>query len=131
MIKKAKRIPPAPKNRIEENKLNFILEDSIPKTQTERKKFVADCAFFYSTIFKKKLEHFVGMELLELSIRGRTKEYDDMIRANINCFTQINSWMEKMYSEHLGNMNEIRNSFDEDKDIINKLNKTYGENKTN
>jgi len=48
---KAKRNTPAQK-KIDE-KLLFILEEAIPKSQTERKRYVADCAFFYATIFKK------------------------------------------------------------------------------
>lgn len=115
------------KNKIDENLL-FILEESIPISGTERKKYMADIAFFYAAIFKSKLKHFIGLQLLELSQIGRTEAESNMIRANINCFRLIEDWMEEKTNEHLGNISEIRNSLDDNKDFINKLKEEYGEN---
>jgi hypothetical protein len=129
MIKKAKAQSPATKKKIDE-RLLFILEEEIPRSQTERKKYVGDVAFFYATIFKKKLEHFIGTQLEELAQIGRSEEGNNIIRANINAFRLIDDWMKLMTSEHQGNLNEIRNSFDDTGKIIKELNKTYGENKT-
>lgn len=98
----------------EENKLLFRLEENIPKSQQERKKYVGDIAYFFSSIFQTKLQHFIGEQLLDLSIRGRSKEQDDMIRANIYCFGLIEKWMKEKTSEHIGNVTNIRNSLDDD-----------------
>lgn len=125
MKKTGKRTTQPQKNN-EEQKLLFILEESIPFTQAERKKYVSDIALFYQTTFKKKLQHFIGLQLEELAQIGRTELGNNIIRANINCFRLIDSWMEKMTNEHVGNLEEIRESFVEGEEFTNKLNKKYG-----
>lgn len=110
--------------------LELMLNESIPTAQSERKKYMSDCAFFYVTIFKRKLEHFKYLQLQELAYLGRDEEFYRVVRCNINCFRLIDEWMEKMTNEHVGNMESIRMSFDETKSDINNLKKTY-ENKTN
>lgn len=102
-----------------------MLEEAIPVAQQERKKYMADVAFFYSTIFKEKIKHFIGLQLEELAQVGRSERMDDMIRANINCFRLIDDWMKEKTSEHIGNLTEIRNSLDQDKDFINKIKEDY------
>lgn len=114
--------------KTEEKKLLFILEESIPKDQTGRKKYVADIAFFYASIFKSKLQHFIGLQLEELAKIGRAEKENDLFRSNINCFRLIDTWMEKMHNEHVGNVQVIRNSLDDDKQFINKIKETYNEN---
>lgn len=121
MIKSKGQTPLKQNNK----ELLFTLEESIPKEQTERKKYVSDIAFFYATIFKKKLEHFIGLQLLELSQIGRTEENYKIIRANINCFRLIQEWMEEITNEHMGNLNEVRNSFDDGKDFLEKIKIEY------
>jgi len=123
-----KEVEGNPQTKQEENRISFLLKEAIPVSQIDRKKYVSDITFFYSTIFKKKLEHFIGEELFELSIRGRTEAHYNMIRANINSFTQINTWMEKMTNEHFGNLEEIRNSFEDNNKIINNIKNKYGNN---
>ena len=91
---------PQKKNK-EEKKLLFILEESIPFAQNERKKYVSDIALFYQTIFKSKLQHFIGLQLEELAQIGRTELGNNVIRANINCFRLVDTWMEKMTNEHV------------------------------
>lgn len=129
MTKKAKGITPAQKEINE--RLLFMLEEAIPRSQTERKKYVGDIAFFYATIFKKKLEHFIGIQLEELAQIGRTELSTNIIRANINAFRLIDDWMKLMTSEHQGNLDGVRNSFDDTKNIINNMEKKYGKNQTN
>lgn len=116
---------PQKKNK-EEKKLLFILEESIPFAQNERKKYVSDIALFYQTIFKSKLQHFIGLQLEELAQIGRTELGNNVIRANINCFRLVDTWMEKMTNEHVGNLESIRESFNEGEDFINKLHKKHG-----
>lgn len=114
----------------DKKQITFLLEESIPEAQEERKKYVADIAFFYSTIFKSKLKHFKGMQLQELSYLGRDEEFYHTIRCNINCFNLIDEWMEQKTNEHIGNMQNVRNSLDDNKIIINEFKDKY-ENKTN
>jgi hypothetical protein len=114
---------PTEKNK---KQITFLLEEAIPKAQQERKKYVADCAFFYSTIFKSKLEHFIGEQLKELAYLGRDEEFYNTIRCNINCFRLIDEWFERKTNEHIGNVENIRNSFESDKDFISNIKKTYG-----
>lgn len=108
-----------------DKKLLFTFNESIPTNITERKKFVADCTFFYVTLFKKQIQFFRGEQLLELSKIGRTEELNNVIRANINCFNLLDTFFEKMQNEHLSNMNEIRNGFDNEKDFLEKIKKEY------
>jgi len=102
----------------QKNTLEFLLQESIPQEQTDRKKYVSDIAFFYATIFKKKLQHFTGMQLEELSRIGRTEVADDIIRSNINCFRLIDEWMNIMSIEHFGDLEEIRESYEDDQVFI-------------
>ena len=106
------------------NSTSFLLEESIPPGETDRKRYVADIAFFYGSSFKVKLEHFIGMQMIELSQIGRTEKGNDIIRANVNCFRLIDEWCEKMTNEHLGNLEGLRNQFEGD-DFINKMKETY------
>lgn len=105
------------------HKLLFMLDESIPKEQSERKKYVSDVAFFYGIVFKDKIQHFIGMQLEELAQIGRTELSSNIIRANINCFRLIDEWLRQRTNEHMGNLEDIRESFETDKDFINKLNK--------
>lgn len=109
----------------EEKRIEFILEESIPKEQVARKKYVADIAFFYSTIFKSKLKHFIGMQLEALATEGRPVVNDQFIRSSISVFRLIDEWMEERTNEHIGNVNSIRNSLEDDKEFINKIKKDY------
>lgn len=112
--------------KTEEKKLLFILEESIPVAQEERKKYVSDIAFFYSTVFKQKLKHFIGMQLEALATEGRPVVSDQFIRCSISCFRLIDEWCETMTNEHIGNMTQVRNSLDDNKIIINEFDKKYG-----
>lgn len=107
------------------NKLIFSMENSVPTEQTARKKYVADVAFFYGTIFKKQIQHMIGLQLEELAQIGRTELGNNIIRSNINCFRIIDEWMEEKTNEHFGNLEQIRESFVDDKDFISKIKETY------
>lgn len=98
----------------EKKRIIFLLEESMPEQQQERKKYVADIAFFYSTIFKKKLQHFIGMQLEALATEGRPVVNDQFLRSSISVFRLIDEWMEKQTNEHIGNVNNIRNSLNDD-----------------
>tara|TARA_B110000503_G_C6848146_1_gene289645 strand:- start:54 stop:428 length:375 start_codon:yes stop_codon:yes gene_type:complete len=106
-----------------DEKLELMLNEALPTSQQERKKFMSDCAFFYVTIFKKKLQHFRLLQMEELSYLGRDDKFYDTLRSNINCFNLINKWFETMTSEHVGNTEEIRNSLHDDADFIKDLKK--------
>jgi len=103
-----------------------LFEEAIPKDQNGRKKYMGDVSLFYTTLFKEKLRHFIGDQLNELAKIGRSERGEDMIRSNINCFRLIDEWMEKCTNEHLGDLEEMRNRFQNDKDFTNELKKTYG-----
>lgn len=103
----------------------FMLEESIPKEQNDRKKYVSDIAGFYTIVFKKKLEHFIGLQMKELALIGRDDKLNDIIRSNINCFRLIDEWCLEKTNEHLGNLEEMRASFDDDKDFISNFKKIY------
>jgi len=109
-------------------KFSFMLDEAIPSNPTERKKYMSDCSFFYATVFKKKLQHFIGMQLEELSQLGRSEVGNNIIRSNINCFRLIDEWFKTNANEHLGNLEEIRNSLGEGEKLADKLKKIYGEN---
>lgn len=111
--------------KTEEYRITFLLEESIPKAQQERKKYVSDIAFFYSTIFKDKLKHFIGLQLEALATEGRPVVSDQFLRSSISVFRLIDEWMQKQTNEHIGNVNNIRNSLDTDEKFINKLKKDY------
>jgi len=112
----------------QEKKLLFLLNESIPIGNTERKKYVSDISYFYASIFKDKLQHFIGLQLVELARVGQTELMTQTIRSNINCFRLIDEWMQKMSNEHVGNIEEIRNRFKDNESFINNLKETYGEN---
>ncbi len=103
------------------HELRYLLEEAVPKEQNDRKDYVSDCAFFYRKIFKEKLEHFIGLQMVELSQLGRSEEGTVVLRSNINCFRLIDEWFIEKTNEHLGNITEIRNSLDESEGIINSL----------
>ncbi len=124
MKKKSEGKPQLEKKQIDK-KLLFILQEAIPDTQNGRKKYVSDIALFYQTVFKKKLQHFIGLQLEELAQIGRTELGSNIIRSNISCFRLIDEWMEKMTNEHLGNLEEVRESFKEGEDLVNNLKKKY------
>jgi len=125
MIKKAKRLPQAQENKIYK-KLRFILSEAIPTNQEERRKYVGDVAFFYGSIFSKKLEHFHGLQLEELSQIGRSQELSNIIRANINTLHLIDEWMQDMFNEHQGNIEGIRNALPDREEFINNIKIKYG-----
>lgn len=110
------------------NSVSFLLEESIPKEQNERKTYMGDIALFYISIFKEKLKHFVGLQMQELSQVGREEKVNEIFRSNINCFNLISEWMEERTKEHLGNLEVMRNSFDEDDKFINNFKETYDKN---
>jgi len=123
-----KRIKELEEEVLWKDKLIFSLEDSIPKAQSNRKRYVGDIALFYQSIFKEKLKHFIGDQLEELAQIGRTELSSNIIRSNINCFRLIGDWMELKTNEHIGNVEEMRGRSDTDKDFINNMKTTYGEN---
>jgi hypothetical protein len=125
MKKKAEGLPQAQKNKIEEQ-FTSMLNGGIPVEQEVRRKYVGDVAFFYGSVFKKKLAHFRYLQLEELSKIGRTEQLNDIIRANINVLNLIDEWMQTMYNEHQGNLEEIRDSFGDDKSFIKVIKKKYG-----
>jgi hypothetical protein len=107
--------------------IGFLLDESIPEEQTKRKRYMADISLFYGSIFKDKLKHFIGLQMEELSRFGRSKESEDFIRGSINVFRLIDEWMALRTNEHLGNLEELRNSHKDDKDFISNFKKIYGE----
>ena len=127
MTNKTMREKPNQKTKKEDinSNLKITFESVIPKSQGDRKRFVADCTFFYITVFKKQLEYFRGEQLLELAKIGRTEELNNIIRANINCFNLIDTFFEKMQNEHESNLTEIRDSFRQGDEVINSLKKKY------
>jgi len=108
--------------------VSFLLEEAIPVEENTRKRYMADVSLFYTMIFKDKLKHFIGLQMQELSMLGRSEKGNDIIRANINCFNLILEWMEEKTNEHLGNLENIRNSFSDNEEFINNIKKTYGDN---
>ncbi len=107
------------------NKLVSLFEESIPIEGNARKRYVADIALFYQTVFKEKIKHFIGLQMEELAQIGRTESANDIIRANINCFRLIDTWMETKTNEHLGNLEEMRSAFGEGDEFRQKLKETY------
>jgi len=108
--------------------IGFLLDEAIPKGETQRKRYMADISLFYSTIFKEKLKHFIGEQMEELSRFGRSREGDDFIRASIEVFRLINEWMLTRTNEHLGNLEELRSKVKDDNEFISKFKTIYGEN---
>jgi hypothetical protein len=64
----------------------------------------------------------------ELAQLGRSERESDIIRSNINCFNLISDWMEERTTEHIGDLETMRNSFDENDKFINNFKETYGKN---
>lgn len=122
-----KRIKELEEQLENKNKLVFMLEEAIPEGQEERKQYVADIALFYGKIFKKKLQHFKSLQLVELAPIGRTDYMSNILRSNINCFNVIDEWMEEKTNEHLGNLETIRNSLD-DGTLLDNMKEKYGKN---
>lgn len=107
--------------------LIFTLNESIPEEQNERKKYMADITLFYNVAFRKKIPHFIGLQLEELAQIGRTEYSSNIIRANINCFRILDDWFKERVNEHLGNMEGMRNSFDRDNQVITELKDKYNQ----
>lgn len=108
--------------------IGFLLDEAIPKGETQRKRYMADISLFYSTIFKEKLKHFIGEQMEELSRFGRSREGDDFIRASISVFRLIDEWMLVRTNEHLGNLEELRSKVKDNNEFISKFKTIYGEN---
>jgi hypothetical protein len=125
-MKKTSKGLPQLKNKIQKDFL-MMLDEAIPVAQNERKKYVSDIALFYQSVFKKKLQHFIGLQLLELAQIGRTELGTNIIRSNISCLRIIDEWFEERSNEHFGNLEEIRDSLSDGDLIINDLKKKYGE----
>jgi|GEM_PF-6873221 len=104
----------------------FMLEEAIPKEQEARKQYMGDIALFFTSIFKDKLKHLISLQMEELSQVGRTEEINEMFRSNINCFRIIQEWMEEKTKEHLGDLETMRDSFDENEKFISNFKETYG-----
>ncbi len=102
-----------------------LFDDVVPKEQNGRKKYMGDVSLFYTMTFKDKLKHFIGNQLEELAMFGRTDRGSDIIRSNINCFRLIDEWMDKCTNEHLGDLEEMRSRFQDDKTFISEVKKTY------
>lgn len=111
--------------KTEEDRIKFLLNESIPTSQQERKKYVGDIAFFYSSIFKNKLQHFIGLQLESLATEGRPVVSDQFIRSSISVFRLIDEWMETMTNEHIGNVEGIRSSLEQDQEFIKKIKDEY------
>lgn len=108
--------------------ISFLLDETIPIEENQRKIYMADISLFYEKIFKNKLKHFIGSQMSELAQFGRSEKWSDFLKASINVFRIIDEWMELRTNEHLGDLEEMRNRFQDDKEFINNFNKTYGEN---
>ena len=103
-----------------------MLEDSVPQNdETARRQYVSRVAGFYGGVFKEKLKHFIGMQLEELAMIGRSEVGIDILRSNINCFRLMNTWMLKMTNEHIGNGQEQRSALPTNAEFINKMKKKY------
>lgn len=124
-IKKSKGKTPL---KTEKYRITFLLEEAVPESQQERKKYVADIAFFYSSIFKKKLQHFIGMQLEALATEGRPVVDDQFLRSSISVFRLIDEWMEAKTNEHIGNVTGIRNSLEGDQAFIKNIKDKINEN---
>jgi len=114
------------KLELQRKEIEFLFEEAIPKGESQRRQYMADCALFYSSVFKDKLKHFIGMQMEELAQVGRIEQMNDFIRANINCFRLIEEWFEKNTAEHFGNLEELRSTSSDDTEFINKFKKDYG-----
>lgn len=133
MITKKSEGLPQLRNRIKEleqqlefkNQLRFTLDDSIPKDQNGRKEYMSNVAAFYALVFKNKIPNFISLQMEELAQIGRTELGSNVIRSNINCFRIIDEWMQDCTNEHMGNLNEARQSFNEDDKIISNIKEKY------
>lgn len=110
------------------NKLLVLFNEPYPMGETEQKKYVADIALFYQTVFKDKLKHFIGLQLEELAQIGRTELGNNILRSNISCFRLIDDWMESKTNEHIGNVENARQRLQNDEEFINNIKEKYGEN---
>ena len=124
MTKKSNGTTELKERKKQDEKLVFLLEESIPVESNARKKYAAEIALFYNSVFEKKLKHFIGEQLVELALVGNTELMSNILRSNINCFRLIDTWMKKMTNEHLGNLEEMRNGFTGD-ELTNKIKETY------
>lgn len=105
--------------------LVFTLDESIPNDQNGRKQYMSDVAAFYALVFKNKIPHFISLQMEELAVIGRTELGSNIIRSHISCFRLIDEWMQKCTNEHLGNLNEARQSFNEDDKVISNIKEKY------
>ena len=117
------------KDRLEfKNGIIFLFEESIPENGTERKKYMGDIALFYQSVFKDKLKHFIGEQMKELALIGRSEMSTNIIRSSINCFRLIDEWMQEKTNEHIGDIEELRKHAQDDQEFINNIKETYDEN---
>ncbi len=106
--------------------VELLLEESIPLSADRRAKYMSEIALFYTSVFKEKLKHFIGLQLEELSQIGRTGVADNIIKSNINCFRLIDEWMEEKTNEHLGDLQNARDAaLDGETDFINEMKNKY------
>lgn len=111
------------KKESEEKRFKELAEELIPKEANARRNYMSDIALFYEKIMKDKIRHWISMQKEELSLVGRTPEQYEFFRACINCFRLIDDWLERCEREHLSNLHEKRQSFDEGSALIADVNK--------
>lgn len=102
-----------------------MLDESIPKEEIARKKYMGDVTAFHQLAFKEKLKHFISMQYEELGRLGHTDKEYELYRSNINCFFLIDEWMLKCTREHLGDLATMRQKAVSDDEFITKMKDLY------
>lgn len=97
------------------------MNESIPEGATERRAYMTDVTNFYVRVFRKKLPHFVSVQLDSLSKIGGTEKQYDTFRANINVFYLIDEWMRKCEIEYLGDLEAQRDDVSEALNLVERL----------
>lgn len=101
------------------------LDESIPEGATERRAYMTDVTNFYVRVFRKKIPHFISMQLDMLSKMGQTERQYDVYRSNINVFYLIDDWMQRCEREYLGDLEAQRDDVTEDLEFVEKLKGDY------
>jgi hypothetical protein len=101
------------------------LDESIPDGATERRAYMTDVTNFYVRIFRKKLPHFISLQLHELSKIGQPERMYDTYRANINVLYLIDEWMHKCEVEYLGDLESQRDDVTEALNLVDAMKREY------
>jgi len=96
------------KKEDEEKKVIFAFDigDPIPKSEEDRKMYVASVAGFYKDILEPKLKQMISVALNLLEESSNERDFDLTLKGVVYSFRELMKWGETMINEQVANQTE-------------------------